>query len=52
MLVGTDGRGEVAREVGAAVARTVEPPPSIHASTAYLKHVTGVIVERAIARAT
>ena len=51
MLVGTDGGGEVAREVGAAVARTVEPPPSIHASAAYLKHVTGVIVERAIARA-
>lgn len=51
VLVGTDGGPEAAREAGAAAARAVDPPPSIHASAAYLRHVTGTLVERATARA-
>ncbi len=52
MLVGTDGGPEVAREVAAAVVRELDPPPSVHASGDYLKHVTGVLVQRALARAS
>jgi CO/xanthine dehydrogenase FAD-binding subunit len=52
VLIGTDGTGDARREAAAAAARVVEPPPSIHASSAYLSHVTGVLVERALERAT
>jgi 2-furoyl-CoA dehydrogenase FAD binding subunit len=52
MLVGTDGGADVAREVSAAAAQAVDPPPSIHASGAYLAHVTGVLTRRAIGRAS
>jgi carbon-monoxide dehydrogenase medium subunit len=40
-----------AREAGALAARAVDPPESIHASAAYLRHVTGKLVERALLRA-
>jgi CO/xanthine dehydrogenase FAD-binding subunit len=41
----------LAREAGALAARLVDPPGGLHASPGYLKHVTGVLVERAIERA-
>jgi CO/xanthine dehydrogenase FAD-binding subunit len=48
-------RGErgarLAAEAGALAASLVDPPGHLHASPAYLKHVTGVLVERALRRA-
>jgi 2-furoyl-CoA dehydrogenase FAD binding subunit len=43
--------GELAREAGALAARLVDPPGTVHAPAAYLKHLTGVLVERAVKRA-
>lgn len=43
--------GAVAQEAGALAARAVDPPGSIHASAAYLRHLTGALVERALLRA-
>ena len=40
-----------AREAGLLAARSVDPPGSIHASAAYLRHLTGTLVERALLRA-
>jgi len=40
-----------AREAGALAAQAVDPPGSIHASPAYLRSVTGTLVERALLRA-
>ncbi len=40
-----------AREAGAVAAAAVDPPGSIHASPAYLRHVTGALVERALLHA-
>jgi carbon-monoxide dehydrogenase medium subunit len=40
-----------AREAGLLAARSVDPPGSIHASAAYLSHLTGTLVERALRRA-
>ena len=40
-----------AREAGALAAAAVDPPGSIHASPAYLRHVTGALLERALLRA-
>lgn len=37
-----------AREAGALAAGVVDPPDSIHASTSYLRHLTGTLVERAL----
>ena len=39
------------REAGLLAARSVDPPGSIHASSAYLRHLTGTLVERALLRA-
>ena len=39
-----------AREAGATPASLVDPPGHLHASPAYLKHLTGVVVERALRR--
>ena len=41
---------ELAAEAGALAARLVDPPGSLHASSAYLRHLTGVLVERALRR--
>jgi CO/xanthine dehydrogenase FAD-binding subunit len=38
----------LAREAGAVAARTVDPADSLHASAAYQKHLTGVLVERVV----
>ena len=50
MLAGNDASEELAREAGALAATLVDPPGHIHASPAYLKHLTGVLVERALRR--
>ena len=50
-LEGAPADAETAREAGAKAAASVDPSGSLHASAAYLKHVTGVLVERVLARA-
>jgi CO/xanthine dehydrogenase FAD-binding subunit len=50
LLAGSDPSDELAREAGALAATLVDPPGHIHASPAYLKHLTGVLVERALRR--
>ena len=40
-----------AREAGMLAAGAVDPPSSIHASSDYLRHLTGTLVERALLRA-
>ncbi|MGL6278077.1 MAG: FAD binding domain-containing protein [Gaiella sp.] len=50
MLLGTR-RASMAEEAGATAARLVDPPGSLHASTAYLRALTGTLVTRAIASA-
>jgi aerobic carbon-monoxide dehydrogenase medium subunit len=42
---------EVAREVAQRVAETLEPFDTLHASAGYQRHLTGVLVERALLRA-
>lgn len=51
LLEGNAVTEEVAREAGALAATLVDPPGGIHASPAYLRHLTGVLVERAVRRA-
>jgi len=48
---GTDSSDQLAREAGALAARLVDPPGTIHATPSYLRHLTGVLVERALRRA-
>jgi carbon-monoxide dehydrogenase medium subunit len=50
-LVDAEASGQTAREGGARAAGLVDPPGNLHASAEYLKHLTGVVVERALARA-
>jgi aerobic carbon-monoxide dehydrogenase medium subunit len=50
-LAGADAGAETAREAGARAASLVDPPGNLHASAEYLKHLTGVVVERALGRA-
>ncbi len=51
-LVAEAPRGDdLAREAGALAATLVDPPGTIHASPDYLRHLTGVLVERALRRA-
>ncbi len=50
LLEGTAVTDELAREAGALSATLVDPPGGIHASPSYLRHVTGVLVERAVGR--
>jgi carbon-monoxide dehydrogenase medium subunit len=51
LLDGAEPGDELAREAGALAARLVDPPGTIHATSSYLKHLTGVLVERALKRA-
>lgn len=51
LLDGAEPGDELAREAGALAARLVDPPGTIHATPAYLSHLTGVLVERALKRA-
>ena len=50
-LEGAPATAETAREAGARAAASVDPSGNLHASAAYLKHVTGLLVERVLARA-
>jgi CO/xanthine dehydrogenase FAD-binding subunit len=51
LLAGEAPTLELAREAGALAAQLVDPPGHLHASSAYLRHVTGTLVERALTRA-
>lgn len=50
-LVGTTVTEAAARELGALAAARAEPTESIHASIAYQRHLTALMVERAVMRA-
>jgi CO/xanthine dehydrogenase FAD-binding subunit len=51
-LIADETRSDgLAREAGAVAARLVDPPGHAHATREYLKHLTGVLVERALRRA-
>lgn len=47
-LVGTPVTEDAARELGAAAAARVEPIDSLHASAGYQRHLTALMVERAV----
>jgi CO/xanthine dehydrogenase FAD-binding subunit len=51
LLAGAERSSELAREAGALATRLVNPSGHAHASPAYLRHLTGVLVERALRRA-
>jgi CO/xanthine dehydrogenase FAD-binding subunit len=50
LLVGSSGT-EAAADAGALAARLVDPPSTTHASSGYLRSLTGTLVRRAIERA-
>jgi carbon-monoxide dehydrogenase medium subunit len=50
-LVGHAVDAELAREVGEAAARTVDPPPNLHGSPEYRRRLVAVLVQRALERA-
>jgi aerobic carbon-monoxide dehydrogenase medium subunit len=50
-LDGAPATPETAREAGARAAALVDPPGNLHASSAYLRHLTGVVVARALEQA-
>ncbi|MGZ4381558.1 MAG: FAD binding domain-containing protein [Gaiellaceae bacterium] len=50
-LEGAPANGETASEAGARAAAAVDPPGNLHASPAYLRHLTGVLVERVLTKA-
>jgi len=50
-VAGSPVSGAAAREAGRLAAAAVDPADSIHASAAYLSHLTGTLVERALLRA-
>ncbi len=51
LLAGEAVDATLAREAGQAAARAVDPVDSLHASAAYQRHLTGLLVERAVLRA-
>jgi CO/xanthine dehydrogenase FAD-binding subunit len=50
-LVGRPVDDETARELGAAAAGVVDPPPNLHGSPAYRRSLVAALVARAVARA-
>jgi CO/xanthine dehydrogenase FAD-binding subunit len=50
-LDGAPATADTAREAGERAAALVDPPGHLHASPAYLKHVTSVVVARALEQA-
>jgi aerobic carbon-monoxide dehydrogenase medium subunit len=50
-LVGHAVDTEAARGVAATVAGSIDPPPNLHGSPEYRRHLIGVLVERVVARA-
>jgi CO/xanthine dehydrogenase FAD-binding subunit len=51
MVDGEPVSAELAREAGAAAAAAVDPADNLHASAAYQRHLTALLVERALLRA-
>jgi carbon-monoxide dehydrogenase medium subunit len=51
LLAAGEPGDELAREAGALAATLIDPPGTIHADPPYLRHLTGVLVERALRRA-
>jgi len=45
------GRREVARSIAVAVAASIDPPPNLHGSPGYRRHLIEVLVQRAVGRA-
>jgi CO/xanthine dehydrogenase FAD-binding subunit len=50
-LVGRPVDAEAARELGAAAAAMVDPPPNLHGTPAYRRNLVATLVARAVARA-
>jgi carbon-monoxide dehydrogenase medium subunit len=50
-LMGHAVDDEAARSVAAAVAASIDPPPNLHGSPDYRRHLVEVLVERVVARA-
>ncbi|MBI1737426.1 MAG: xanthine dehydrogenase family protein subunit M [Candidatus Rokubacteria bacterium] len=50
-LVGQPGRADTFEAAARAAAAPLEPPSDVHGSSAYRKHVTSVLVRRALAQA-
>ena len=50
-LLGERLGAELFRGAGDVAGQTVEPPADIHASASYRRHLTGVLVRRALATA-
>jgi carbon-monoxide dehydrogenase medium subunit len=50
-LAGAPATSETAREAGERASALVDPPGNLHASSAYLRHLTGVVVRRALEQA-
>jgi CO/xanthine dehydrogenase FAD-binding subunit len=51
LLMGAEPSDELARAAGELAARLVDPPGTVHATPAYLRHVTAALVERALRKA-
>jgi CO/xanthine dehydrogenase FAD-binding subunit len=51
LLAGAEPSDQLARAAGSLAAQLVDPPGTIHATPAYVRHVTGALVERALRRA-
>lgn len=50
-IAGRPVDAEAAREAAEAARRAVDPAPNVHASAEYLRHLVGVLAERAVLRA-
>ena len=50
-LLGGRPDAELFRRAGDVAAQTVDPPADIHASSSYRRHLTGVLVRRALTTA-
>ncbi len=51
-LVGEEVQEDAVQEIAATVSTSIEPPPSLHGSPEYRRHLIGVLVERALTRAS
>ena len=51
VLLGESPGAELFRRAGDVAAQAVDPPADIHASSSYRRHLTGVLVRRALTTA-